>query len=173
VVAERYRDVGPVEDFAEFYRSSRDHCLRAALAAGVDPGIGEDVVAEAFARAFSRWPKLSKHPAPRAWVVRTALNVGTSRWRRLRHETLPGRLPDIGITAVTTAALDPNLWAALQRLPRRQREVLAYRILLDLDIATTAKQLGIAEGTVSVHLHRALTSLRHQLTDEPIDRSVT
>ncbi|HLI56380.1 MAG TPA: sigma factor-like helix-turn-helix DNA-binding protein [Actinomycetota bacterium] len=53
---------------------------------------------------------------------------------------------------------------ALRRLPARQREVIALRVLLDLDIDTTARELGIAPGTVRAHLSRAMTALRTELS---------
>ena len=37
------------------------------------------------------------------------------------------------------------------------------RVFLDLDIDTTARQLGIAPGTVRAHLSRAMTALRGEL----------
>jgi RNA polymerase sigma factor (sigma-70 family) len=52
---------------------------------------------------------------------------------------------------------------ALGRLPARQREVIALRAVLDLDIETIARQLDIAPATVRVHLSRAVATLRHQL----------
>jgi RNA polymerase sigma factor (sigma-70 family) len=52
---------------------------------------------------------------------------------------------------------------ALHRLPIRQRQVIALRVVLDLDIDTIARQLDIAPATVRVHLSRAVTALRHQL----------
>ncbi|WP_440073730.1 sigma factor-like helix-turn-helix DNA-binding protein [Streptosporangium sp. OZ121] len=45
--------------------------------------------------------------------------------------------------------IDPALMAALLRSPRRQREVVALRVFLDLDTEATAKTLGIAPGTVT------------------------
>jgi RNA polymerase sigma factor (sigma-70 family) len=53
---------------------------------------------------------------------------------------------------------------ALRRLPARQREVIVLRVFLDLDIDTTARQLGIAPGTVRAHLSWAMTALRDELT---------
>jgi DNA-directed RNA polymerase specialized sigma24 family protein len=53
--------------------------------------------------------------------------------------------------------------AALQRLPVRQRHVVAFRIILDLDTAGTAKALGIAPGTVKAHLSQGLATLRDEL----------
>src|SRR5215831_8308846 len=77
-------------DFAEFYAASRDDCLRAVLAITGDWETAEDVVAEAFARAWASWGRVGRHPAPRAWVVRTALNLRTSSWRRRRREVPSG-----------------------------------------------------------------------------------
>lgn len=53
--------------------------------------------------------------------------------------------------------------AALRRLPVRQREVIALRLLLDLDTATTAEMLGMSSGTVAAHLHRAIAALRRDI----------
>jgi len=56
------------------------------------------------------------------------------------------------------------LLTALRHLPDRQREVIALRVFLDLDIDTIAAHLEIAPGTVRVHLSRAMTTLRHELS---------
>jgi RNA polymerase sigma-70 factor (ECF subfamily) len=147
--------------FGEFFATSWDPCLRAVAASVGDMPRAEDQVAEAFARAWTSWSKLRDHPAPRAWVVRTALNTGASWWRHRRRETTltnsdPAREdPDNG--------LDGAVLTALRRLPARQREVIVLRVLLDLDIDTTANQLGIAPGTVRAHLSRAMAALSSQL----------
>jgi RNA polymerase sigma-70 factor (ECF subfamily) len=126
--------------------------------------LAEDQVAEAFVRAFAAWHKVSRHPAPRAWVVRTALNAGASSWRRTRRELpLAAGDHDAAAAAESRNGLDPVVARALQRLPERQREVVALRVLLDLDIEHTAQLLGIAPGTVRAHLSRAVASLRHEL----------
>jgi DNA-directed RNA polymerase specialized sigma24 family protein len=52
-------------------------------------------------------------------------------------------------------------------LPVRRREVIALRILLDLNVDTTADTLGIAPGTVKAHLHRAIATLRTRLAPLP------
>lgn len=61
------------------------------------------------------------------------------------------------------AGPDTAVQTALRRLPTRQREVIVLRVFLDLDIDTTARQLGIAPGTVRAHLSRAMTALRNEL----------
>jgi RNA polymerase sigma-70 factor (sigma-E family) len=148
--------------FAEFYETARDDCLRAVLASVGDLHASEDLVAEAFARAWARWRTVGRHPTPAAWVVRTALNARVSWWRRHRREVT---LPDLPAgQADSIATVDDDLMAALQRLPVRQREVIALRLFLDLDTTRTAQTLGIAPGTVTAHLARAIATLREEFT---------
>jgi DNA-directed RNA polymerase specialized sigma24 family protein len=61
------------------------------------------------------------------------------------------------------AGLDAVVLTALRRLPARQREVIVLRVFLDPDVETTARELGIAPGTVRAHLSRAVTALRNEL----------
>ena len=157
-------------DFAEFYRRSRDDCLRTVLISVGDQETAQELVAEAFARACASWRTLGRHPAPAAWVVRTALNVNISRWRRRRREV---SIPDLSVVADTPVAdgaadspIDPRIMAALMRLPARQRQVIALRLLLDLDTARTAQVLGITPNTVMAHMAHALAALRNDLTPE-------
>jgi RNA polymerase sigma-70 factor (sigma-E family) len=154
-------------DFAEFYRAAKDGCLRAVLVSVGDRDTAQDVVAEAFAQAWASWRTVSAHPAPAAWVVRTALNANVSRWRRRRREV---PLPDPGLVAdpsdadgAADGSVDPGIMAAVLRLPGRQRQVVALRLFLDLDTARTAEVLGIAPGTVTAHLARAIATLRDSL----------
>ena len=150
-------------EFAEFFRGSWEPCLRAVVAVVGSPQSAEDQVAEAFAKAWVSWRKVRRHPAPRAWVVRTALNTGASWWRRRRRE-LPLADHDVTAPGDLGGGLDTTLLTALWRLPARQREVIALRIFLDLDTDTIAWQLGIEAGTVRMHLSRGVTALRHELT---------
>ena len=131
-----------------------------------DRDTAQDLVAEAFARAWASWPTVSAHPAPAAWVVRTALNAGVSRWRRRRREVPVADLAIVADRPAGDAAgggLDPRIMAALVRLPERQRQVVALRLFLDLDTEHTARMLGVAPGTVQAHLGRAMASLRSEL----------
>jgi RNA polymerase sigma factor (sigma-70 family) len=157
-------------DFAEFYRSAADECLRVVLVSVGDQDVARELVDEAFARAWASWRTVSRHPAPKAWVVRTALNAGISRWRHRRREVSvpdPARVANLPAAGGASASLaDPQIMAALMRLPARQRQVVALRLILDLDTKRTAEVLGIAPGTVMAHLGRAMAALRHDLQPE-------
>jgi len=178
-------------EFAEFYAATRDDCLRIVLLTAGDRLLAEDLVAEAYTRAWLSWRKVRALDQPRAWVVRTALNTRISWWRRHRREVglndlesdLAGLLSQnghyqhsisqhsIGQHGIGQHGLDTDLVAAVRRLPVRQRQVVALRLLLDLDTASTARAMGLADGTVASHLHRALAALRRDLAGLRPDRT--
>jgi RNA polymerase sigma-70 factor (sigma-E family) len=149
-------------EFAEFYAAAWGDCLRIVMVSVADRPLAEDLVAEAFTRAWASWQKVRGLIEPRAWVIRTAMNTRVSWWRRHRQEVA---LRSQNTTAATSQdpALDSSLVAALRRLPARQREVIALRLLLDLDTSTTAEMLGISSSTVTTHLHRAIGALRRDI----------
>jgi DNA-directed RNA polymerase specialized sigma24 family protein len=103
-------------------------------------------------------------------VVRTALNLNISRWRRRRREVPvpdPGLLPGgPAAGAASPDPVDPQIMAALLRLPARQRQVIALRLILDLDTRGTGRVLGITPNTVMAHMARALATLRSELVPE-------
>ncbi len=100
-------------------------------------------------------------------MVRTALNAGTSWWRRRARE-LPLVRHDIQAPAISENGLDTVVLTALRTLPTRQQEVIVLRVFLDLAIETAAKVLGIAPGTVRAHLSRGVTALRTELANAEI-----
>jgi RNA polymerase sigma factor (sigma-70 family) len=157
-------------DFTEFYLESKDACVFVVLVSVGDLDAAQDLVDDAFARAWASWRTVSRHPAPAAWVVRTALNASISRWRKRRWEV---PLPATGDAAGnaprqwdTDESLDPRIMSALARLPARQHQVVTARLLLDLDTGRTAEVLGISPSAVKAHLARALAALRSDLIPE-------
>jgi RNA polymerase sigma-70 factor (ECF subfamily) len=151
--------------YAEFYFTSYGR-LAAQLSAYLgDPAEAEDVVQEAFLRAWQRWKKVSAYDEPVAWVRRVAWNLATNRWRRLVADArlrLRHGEPD------AVAALGPDnvaLVAALRQLPARQRQVIVLHYLADLPVAEIAAELSVPRGTVLSWLHRGRARLAALLRD--------
>jgi len=149
-------------EFAEFYAAAWDDCLRIVTVSVGNRALGEDLVAEAFTKAWASWRKVRGLAEPRAWIIRSALNAHVSWWRRHRREVALSS-HDNTAAASQDPVLDSSLVAALRRLPVRQRQVIALRLLLDLDTATTAEMLGMSSSTVATHLHRAIAALRRDI----------
>jgi len=135
--------------------------LRAARRVLVDRDAAADVASEAVARAFVRWRRVEPYAA--AWVTRVAVNLALDQVRRRRRPLLQDACFDgePSLDRVTLAA-------ELARLPRRQREALVLRFLLDLDEAQTAQVLGVTIGTVHNHVTRGLAHIRQTLTEETL-----
>jgi RNA polymerase sigma factor (sigma-70 family) len=120
----------------------------------------KDVTAEAFARAHARWRKIGRLDWREAWITRVAVNLAIDR--RRRH---PLRMvnSDIGRDPTDAIADHEVLVAAMGRLSQRQRAIVGLRYLVGLPIAEIAERMGLAEGTVRVHLSRGLRRLRLNL----------
>jgi len=159
-------------EFAEFYAAAWDDCLRVVMVSVGNRALGEDLVAEAFTKAWASWRKVRRLDEPRGWIIRSALNAHVSWWRRHRREVALGSHGDT-VATCQDPVLDGSLVAALRSLPVRQRQVVALRLLLDLDTTTTAEMLGMSGSTVATHLHRAIVALRREirgLNDQELTR---
>jgi RNA polymerase sigma factor (sigma-70 family) len=151
------------EAFALFYKDNRGRVFRALLAGTLDRDAADEATAEAFARAFAHWHTVADHPNPRAWVLRVAWNYHKSSWRTwdARRATAP---PPAAPPPVEHW-VDPDLVAAIGRLPHGQREVLVLVALGELRPSEAAKVLSLAASTVRGQLSRARATLR-QLLDQ-------
>jgi RNA polymerase sigma-70 factor (ECF subfamily) len=122
----------------------------------------QDVVQEAFCRAYARWNALRDYDDPVAWVRRVAWNLATSHTRRLgvaaafrrRQRVEPDPPPGPDRVALV---------AALRELPERHRRALVLHYLADQPVGEIARAMGAAEGTVKVWLHRGRAALAARL----------
>lgn len=159
---------GPEADFDQLYHAHFRSLTVQLTAYCGDLTQAQDLVQEAFCRAFARWSTVSRYDDPVAWVRRVAWNLASSRWRRLRtaqlflrrqrEEHVPGPNPD-----------RVALHAALALLPPNQRRAVVLHYLADLSVSQIAEQEAVPEGTVKSWLHRGRAALATQLTNEVTD----
>ena len=134
-----------------------------------DRNVAEDLTAETFARALERWRRFDpRRGSARTWLCQlarsTALDHFRSEERRRRRE---GRYALERTDPKETSfgeGLSPELDAALARLSAAEREVLALRVLLDLDGESAARVLGISQTACSTRLSRALQKLEQEVS---------
>ncbi|GAA0936477.1 RNA polymerase sigma factor [Virgisporangium aurantiacum] len=164
------RPGGPVTSrdragFDEFYQMWYSRLVAQVHAYLGNRSEAEDVVQEAFLRAWQRWPQVSQFDDAVAWVRRVAWNLATSTLRRLSVAVRALRRQSV---TVTQPGLNPDhvaLVAALRRLPERQRLVIVLHHLGDIPTAEIATDLGVPKGTVVSWLHRGRAQLATHLTD--------
>lgn len=143
--------------FDEVYAAHVGSTLAVVLALrGVQVG-AEDIVQEAFTRAFERWREVGLMDRPDLWVHRVALNLATSRLRRLASEQRAlARLFDCREEPRSVAfEREQHFWELVRRLPPRQARVVALRYAGELSVREIAEVVGVAEGTVKAQLHTA------------------
>jgi RNA polymerase sigma-70 factor (sigma-E family) len=147
-------------DFTTFYESEAPKLVRSVALSTGDAALAEDAVAEAFARAWTRWPQVRACEQPAAWVMRVALNQAKDRFRRRRVEQrrAPAVTPPEAVYDPPPQA-DQRLWDAVRALPRQERTLIALRYVADLSQPEIAEVLRIPVGTVASGLNRA----RHKL----------
>jgi RNA polymerase sigma-70 factor (ECF subfamily) len=149
------------DDFGDFYASFFAKVERAARAFCGDAEVAYESTQEAFARAFARWWRVRRRDVPEAWVTTTALNLTKKHFRdrsrvvQAQHRDAPG---------ATGERLD--VLAALRSLPERQRVAVVLHYIVDLPVHSTAEAMGISDGAVKAHLHKARNALRSPLGAE-------
>jgi RNA polymerase sigma-70 factor (sigma-E family) len=157
------------EAYAELFDAHFWGLVRLARLLGADDP--EDIVQEAFVRLHRRRRALRDPDAALAYLRSMVCNMTRNRLRHLRvawrrHQQL-GREADIASAELTAVHKESvrELLAALDELPRRQREVLVLRYWLDLSERETAETLGVAPGTVKAHTARAMAALNAKLEE--------
>lgn len=154
------------DGFDAFYAARAPGLVRQLHAMTGDLGEAQDVVQEAFARAWQRWDRLSAYEAPEAWVRTVAWRLAVSRLRRLtsgtralRRHGAPADVP--GLTPDRVA-----LVAALARVPAAQRRAVVLHHVAGLSVQEVADETGVPVGTVKARLSRGRTALAALLSEE-------
>jgi len=131
--------------------------------------LAEDLTSETFEAALRRWrqfdPRRGTH---RAWLIAIARSTALdwfradARRRRREERAEAGELGKDRDQAFGEG-FSPELEEGLRFLTAGEREVVALRVVLDLDGDETARLLGITATAVSTRLHRALAKLEERM----------
>jgi RNA polymerase sigma factor (sigma-70 family) len=147
------------DDFDELFVREFDRCTRVARRVVRQEELARDLAAEAFVRAWARWPSL-RTQQPGAWVVKVTVNLAIDATRV--------RIPLVSAPRATTTSVEAKVEQlviadALRQLSERQRTAVVLRYLADYTEDEVAAALGVSKGTVKVHLHRGTRRLRRVL----------
>lgn len=152
-------------DFDAFYASTSRRVLGQVFMMTGNRAEAEDTVAEAYARAWQQWAKVSVHPAPEAWVRTTACRISVSTWRKAtnrlsahrRHgqaDDLPGLSPD-----------HVALVHALGCIPAEQRRVIVLHYYVGMSVDEISQETDCPVNTVKTRLARARKALAGQVSE--------
>ncbi|MGH2499454.1 MAG: RNA polymerase sigma factor [Candidatus Limnocylindria bacterium] len=173
VLAARAGDVRAFD--ALFYRY-RDGIFRLALAITKDPSHAEEIVVDAFARAYRALARLEPDDSLRPWLYRVAVNLSYNRRPRkgLTLSPLDDAVEDAlapedasPAEAAELAELRRAVLECVERLGPKHRTVVVLHYLNGLNLGEIAQIVECPVGTVKSRLHYALRHLRTSLSVHP------
>ena len=152
--------------------------FRAAFLITRDAGDAEEACQEGFVKAHRSLRRFHTERPFRPWLLKIVTNQAKNRRRSAGRRAglavraaASGYQPEPGPDEHVIADDERRtLLAAIDDLPERDREIIAYRYFLDLSVSETAASLGIGLGTVKSRLSRALERLEDAMS-EPLGRS--
>ncbi|MDH5279749.1 MAG: RNA polymerase sigma factor [Thermoleophilia bacterium] len=136
--------------------------------------VAEDLTSETFEVAFKKWRRFDpRRGTPRAWLLAIARTTALDWFRadsrrRRREERADTAEPRREAGDGFGEGLSPALENGLRALTAGEREVVALRVVLDLDGEETARLLGITPTAVSTRLSRALAKLEERMSDNDV-----
>ena len=160
-------DIGGLELLV---RRHQHAALRVAYLIGRDAVLAEDIVQEAFLRAYARIDQFDTRRPFGPWFLRSVVNDTLNAVTRQRQVPLDpalagallDRTPDPE-ALVLAAETEDAVRAALDRLAPAQRAALVARYYLDWDDATAARHFQVPYGTLRRRLHDARARMRRLL----------
>jgi RNA polymerase sigma-70 factor (ECF subfamily) len=157
--------------FADVVAEHLDAVYRYLVWLTGDRSAAEDLAAETFEKAFRSWRRYDpRRGAPRTWLCRIAHSAAVDWFRaearRRRREETWSRDAAEAEEAAFAEGLSPALERALRTLSPAEREVVALRVLLELDGPSAARVLGISQTACSTRLSRALKRLEEEVGDD-------
>ena len=136
-----------------------------------DRTLAEDLTAATFERALRMWRRFDpRRASAKTWLCQIARTAALDHFRseerrRRREGVYASSEPREAAAPPLAEGLSPALDAALQSVSAADRELIALRVLLELDGPTVARLLGISATACSTRLSRALQRLEERMRD--------
>lgn len=168
-----------LRDFDKVVEVYWERIYRFVLASLRDQDAAQTVTQDCFLRAYRSRHRYRGDASVHTWLISIAINLvrnaGRNRrfqfWKRVaclngNQQDIAHWMPDKAVSAETRLVMEQQLkavWAASAELPKKQRTVFLLRYVEDMDLLQIAVALGVSEGTVKVHLFRAIRSVRKKV----------
>jgi RNA polymerase sigma-70 factor, ECF subfamily len=155
------------QSFASTAEEHLDDVYRYLLYVTANPTTAEDLTSETFERALKRWPRFDpRRGSAQTWLCQLARSAALDHFRaeerRKRREERVAE-PDRGAEIELPDEYGPVIRQALRTLSGAEREVIALRVVLELDTQHAARVLGISPSACTTRLNRALEKLEKKV----------
>lgn len=153
--------------FGELVRQGQEALYRAAYSVTGNEDDALDAVQEGILKAYRSLKSLREPAHFQAWLTRIVRNAALDLVR--------ARRPAADVDGLEIAAPEGlsqeermDLWAAVERLPEGERELIQLRYFDGLTSREIARRLDLPEGTVSSRMSRAIRRMRTELKEERV-----
>jgi RNA polymerase sigma factor (sigma-70 family) len=160
----------PRPSFASVVAAHRDAVYRYLVHLVRNHHVAEDLASATFERALRDWHRFDpRKGTPAVWLVQIARLTALDHFRsedrrRAREARYAATEPREAAAAALPEETSGALREALGRLSRSDRELVALRVVLEMDTREVAQALGISTSAVTTQLHRAMTKLRNEVS---------
>lgn len=155
---------GDAAAFEALYLRHRDWVVSLAYRFTADRDEALDVLQDAFAYLFRKFPGFQLTASLRSFLYPTVKHLSLDRVRRRRPTVDVDDLADeLPLHEPTASGAEPGLTRALDEMPAAQREVVLLRFVDDMSLEQIAASVGVPLGTVKSRLHHAIRALRARL----------
>jgi RNA polymerase sigma-70 factor (ECF subfamily) len=183
IIAASVRDpVREIQDFDRVVQIYWPRILRFVLLSVGDRDVAETLTQDCFWNAYRTRNSFRGDSALHTWLMRIAINSVRKYfrnqrlqfWRRLQQTGLEvvdvgDRLADRTLSPEARTLLNEqvrSIWDATRSLSARQRTVFLLRFTEEMSVPEIAAATGLSEGSVNVHLFRAVRAVRKHLGKE-------
>jgi RNA polymerase sigma-70 factor (ECF subfamily) len=172
-------DAVELEDFDAVVRLHWPAVFRFALASVRDRDAAETLTQDCFLHAWRGRGGFRGESTVKTWIMRIAVNLVRDRarnrrlqfWKRataqaLDVQTAGEQLADERISSEARIIREERIravWNLSGSLPEKQRTAFLLRFVEDMELLEIAAAMGLKEGTVKVHLFRAVQAVRERL----------
>jgi RNA polymerase sigma-70 factor, ECF subfamily len=154
------------ESFDDFYAGSVGRVISQLYAMTGDRAEAEDVVQEAYTRAWERWAKIARYADPESWVRTVAWRISVSSWPKARsrlaahrRDSRPDPVPEVSPDYVA-------MISALRVINADQRRAVVLYHVVGLSVQEIARETGASPAAVKARLVRGRQALAAQLHEE-------
>ncbi len=154
-----------VAEFDELYSAYARRLVGQMYAVCGNLAEAQDVVQEAFTRAWERRDQLSLVDSPEAWLRTVAYRLAVSRWRKAKNAAVAWTRRGDSDAVESISPDHVLLVTALRELPEAQRHTIVLHHLCDLPVEEVAALTGVPPGTVKARLSRGRAALAAVLSD--------
>lgn len=168
------------EDFNEVVRRHWLSIFRFVLRLVRDNDLAQDITQECFWRACQGWHQFRGDSGTHTWLRQIALNTIRNCVRNRPFRLLRNAAPIDGVADGSFIGNSPSpeahvilsesvgrIWAAAARVSPKQQLALRLRYERDLEVHEISAVMRITEGSVKVHLSRAVKAIRMTLRVAP------